>query len=146
VGWLLGHRAARLCCASLPPLAESTSTRYTQCVRGDPDIGVLDLCHLLYKKISIPCKACRRAGGRKVPTSWCFGPRHSVYRTDIFKRSLYQCRSVLRCLQLQYSEYRARIFKHLMDAEKSTFRRELSFQRSKSKAGLTVATIFCALF
>ena len=27
VGWLLGHRAARFCCAALPPLAESTSTR-----------------------------------------------------------------------------------------------------------------------
>jgi hypothetical protein len=37
-------------------------------------------------------------------------------------------------------ESRALILKHFMEAEKSTFRGELSFQRS---AGFTVATIFC---
>jgi hypothetical protein len=37
----------------------------------------------------------------------------------------------------------ARILKHLVEAEKLTFRRELSFQRSGCTAGLTVATIFC---
>ncbi len=37
-------------------------------------------------------------------------------------------------------KYGARILKYLVEAEKLTFRGELSFQRS---AGLTVATIFC---
>ncbi len=41
---------------------------------------------------------------------------------------------------------RARILKHLLEAEKSTFRGELSFQRSECTAGLTVATIFCVVF
>ena len=27
IGWLLGHRAPRLCYSSLPPIAESTATR-----------------------------------------------------------------------------------------------------------------------
>jgi hypothetical protein len=35
---------------------------------------------------------------------------------------------------------RARIRKHSVEAEKSTFRGELSFQRSECTAGLTVAT------
>ncbi len=39
---------------------------------------------------------------------------------------------------------RARIFKHSVEAEKSTFRGELSFQRSECTAGLTVATTFYA--
>ncbi len=34
------------------------------------------------------------------------------------------------------------IFKHLVEGEKSTFRGELSFQRSVCTAGLTVAIIF----
>jgi hypothetical protein len=38
---------------------------------------------------------------------------------------------------------RARILKHLVEAEESTFRGELSFKRSAYPAGLTVATIFC---
>jgi hypothetical protein len=37
---------------------------------------------------------------------------------------------------------RARILKHLVEAEKLTFQGELSFQRSKCTAGLTVAAIF----
>jgi hypothetical protein len=37
--------------------------------------------------------------------------------------------------------YRARILKHLVEAEKSTFRGELSFQRSECTSGLTT---FCA--
>jgi hypothetical protein len=40
----------------------------------------------------------------------------------------------------------ARILKHSMEAEKSTFQGELSFQRSECTAGLTVATSFlCCL-
>ncbi len=38
---------------------------------------------------------------------------------------------------------RARILKHLVEAEKLTFRGELPFQRSECTAGRTVATIFC---
>ncbi len=41
---------------------------------------------------------------------------------------------------------RARILKHIVEAEKSTFQRELSFQRSECTAGLTVATVFCVDF
>ncbi len=41
---------------------------------------------------------------------------------------------------------RARILEHLLEAEKSTFRGELSFQRSECTAGLTVATTFCVVF
>ncbi len=41
---------------------------------------------------------------------------------------------------------RARILKHLMEAEKSTFQGELSFQRSWCTSGLTVATIFVVCF
>ncbi len=37
---------------------------------------------------------------------------------------------------------RAWILKHLVEAEKPTFQRKLSFQKSKCTAGLTVATIF----
>jgi hypothetical protein len=37
---------------------------------------------------------------------------------------------------------RARILKHLLEAEKSTFRIKLSFQRSESTTGLLQATIF----
>jgi hypothetical protein len=33
--------------------------------------------------------------------------------------------------------------KHFVEAEKLTFRGELSFQRSECTAGLTVALIFC---
>ncbi len=40
---------------------------------------------------------------------------------------------------------RARILKHSMEAEKSTFQAELSFQRSECTAGLTVATSFVLL-
>jgi hypothetical protein len=40
----------------------------------------------------------------------------------------------------------ARILKHLVKAEKSPFRGELSFQRSACTAGLTVATIFVCCF
>ncbi len=40
----------------------------------------------------------------------------------------------------------ARILKHSMRAVKSTFRGELSFQRSECTAGLTVATSFCAAY
>ncbi len=36
---------------------------------------------------------------------------------------------------------RARILKHLLEAEKSTFRKELSFQRSESTTGLLQATV-----
>ncbi len=36
----------------------------------------------------------------------------------------------------------ARILKHLLEAEKSTFRKELSFQRSESTIGLLQATVF----
>jgi hypothetical protein len=39
---------------------------------------------------------------------------------------------------------RAQILKHPMEAEKSTFQGELSFQRSECTAVLTVATTFCA--
>jgi hypothetical protein len=42
--------------------------------------------------------------------------------------------------------YRARILKHLLEAEKSTFRNELSFQRSESTTGLLQATIFVKWF
>ncbi len=38
--------------------------------------------------------------------------------------------------------FRARILKHLLEAEKSTFREELSFQRSESTIGLLQATVF----
>ncbi len=37
---------------------------------------------------------------------------------------------------------RARILKHLLEAEKSTFREELSFQRSESTIGLLQAAVF----
>ncbi len=37
---------------------------------------------------------------------------------------------------------RGRIHKHLVEAEKSTFQGELSFQRSWCTAGITVTTIF----
>ncbi len=37
---------------------------------------------------------------------------------------------------------RARILKHLVEAEKSTFQGELSFQRSECTAGLTVPSFF----
>ncbi len=40
------------------------------------------------------------------------------------------------------SVYRARILKHLLEAEKSTFREELSFQRSESTTGLLQGTVF----
>jgi hypothetical protein len=44
---------------------------------------------------------------------------------------------------IQYStQTRARILKHLLEAEKSTFREELSFQRSESTIGLLQATVF----
>ncbi len=36
----------------------------------------------------------------------------------------------------------ARIRKHLVEAEKSTFQGELFFQRSECTAGLTVASLF----
>ncbi len=42
--------------------------------------------------------------------------------------------------------YRARILKHSMEAEKSTFHGELSFQRSECTAGFTVAKIFVLCF
>jgi hypothetical protein len=38
--------------------------------------------------------------------------------------------------------YGARILKHLLEAEKSTFREELSFQRSENTIGLLQATVF----
>jgi hypothetical protein len=38
--------------------------------------------------------------------------------------------------------FRARILKHLLEAEKSAFREELSFQRSESTIGLFQATVF----
>jgi hypothetical protein len=41
-----------------------------------------------------------------------------------------------------YVEPRARILKHLLEAEKSTFPKELSFQRSESTIGLLQATVF----
>jgi hypothetical protein len=57
-----------------------------------------------------------------------------------------------RCTQLsQYSrgevscrigETGARILKHLLEPEKSTFRKELSFQRLESTIGLLQATVF----
>jgi hypothetical protein len=40
------------------------------------------------------------------------------------------------------AKHRARILKHLVEAEKSTFRGELPFQRSERTAGLTMATVF----
>jgi hypothetical protein len=46
------------------------------------------------------------------------------------------------CVQLYSNSARARILKHLLEAEKSTFQGEPSFQRSECTAGLTVATIF----
>jgi hypothetical protein len=39
-------------------------------------------------------------------------------------------------------EYKARILKHLLEAEKSTFRIELFFQRSESTKGLLQTTLF----
>jgi hypothetical protein len=39
-------------------------------------------------------------------------------------------------------ETRARILKHLLEAEKSTFRKELSFQRSESTTGFVQALVF----
>jgi hypothetical protein len=41
---------------------------------------------------------------------------------------------------------RGRILKHLVEAEKSTFLGELSFERSECTAGRTVATTFCVDF
>ncbi len=43
------------------------------------------------------------------------------------------------------SHHRARILKHLLEAEKSTFQGVLSFQRSECTAGLTMDTILCVL-
>jgi hypothetical protein len=43
---------------------------------------------------------------------------------------------------LQEHEPRARILKHLLEAEMPTFRKELSFQRSQSTIGLLQATVF----
>jgi hypothetical protein len=37
--------------------------------------------------------------------------------------------------------YEQRILKHLLEAEKSTFREELSFQRSENTIGLLQATV-----
>ncbi len=45
-----------------------------------------------------------------------------------------------------WNVFRARILKHLLEAEKSTFRDELSFQRLECTAGYTVATILYALY
>jgi hypothetical protein len=56
------------------------------------------------------------------------------------KRRLQQWR--VHCLQ---NLAKAQILKHLVETEKSTFQGELSFQRSESTAGLTVATILCVL-
>jgi hypothetical protein len=47
----------------------------------------------------------------------------------------------MKCLRIR-AQSRARILKHLVEAEKLTFQGELSFQRSECTAGLTVATIF----
>ncbi len=41
---------------------------------------------------------------------------------------------------------RARILKHLLEAEKSTFRNELSFQRSESTTGFVKASVFVKLY
>ncbi len=46
----------------------------------------------------------------------------------------------------RYGVARARILKHLMEAEKSTFWGELSFQRSECTARFTLATIFMLCF
>ncbi len=45
-----------------------------------------------------------------------------------------------------YIVFRARILKHSMEAEKSTFRGEPSFQRSECTAGFTEATTFLCCF
>jgi hypothetical protein len=44
-------------------------------------------------------------------------------------------------LQLFYKVNRARILKHLLEAEKSTFREEPSFQRSENTIGILQATV-----
>ncbi len=41
---------------------------------------------------------------------------------------------------------RARILKHLLEAGKSTFRKELSFQRSESTTGFVQASVFVKLY
>ncbi len=58
------------------------------------------------------------------------------------------CNLVLQCSPVMLSSFVlsctwALILKHLVEAEKLTFPGELSFQRSESTAGLTVAAIFC---
>ncbi len=49
---------------------------------------------------------------------------------------------VFEAVEVVYMKPRARILKHLLEAEKSTFREELSFQRSESTKGLFQATVF----
>ncbi len=41
-----------------------------------------------------------------------------------------------KCMYTLLPTFRARILKHLLEAEKSTFHEELSFQRSQSTTGL----------
>ncbi len=45
-------------------------------------------------------------------------------------------------LALLWGRGRARILEHLQEAEKSTFREELSFQRSESTTGFGHAIVF----
>jgi hypothetical protein len=57
--------------------------------------------------------------------------------------TLQHTRTVHRVSQiLLYFDIRARILKHLLEAEKSTFRKELSFQRSEGTTGFVQAIVF----
>jgi hypothetical protein len=70
--------------------------------------------------------------GRSLQTWWLSG-QWQCQDTVFTSATLY-------CTLHMFS--RARILKHLLEAEKSTFQGELSFQRSECTAGLTVASFF----
>ncbi len=62
--------------------------------------------------------------------------------TVCVQRSVYKSTSRFPAWTHSSSPSKARILKHSMEAEKSTFQGELSFQTSESTAGLTVYTTF----
>ncbi len=63
--------------------------------------------------------------------------KHNQAKHDTFDLWFFKSR-----FQVNIDLNRARILKHLVGAEKSTFQGELSFQRSECTAGLTMASFF----
>jgi hypothetical protein len=80
-----------------------------------------------------------------------FSWKDSFRKSQLFKMNFQTTWLFIKiCLPLWpgdlFFSYWARILKHLLEAEKSTFWGELSFQRSECTAELTVATILCVLY